>query len=151
MWRIYGLVFFHDSLHFLAPDGKRFDHKRIQACLAREGIALCSTIAKARRTKGNASDKFLQVIEAVALQEVLNHLPHCRHIATTGGLATQTLLGLVPAAAQVPKTNQHLPFSYAGRELTLTRLPSSSRAYPLALAKKGEAYRRFFRYAGVLE
>ena len=150
MWRIYGLVFFDDPGHFLAPRKRRFDSDRIRNCLAHNGIALCSTIAKAQRSKGNASDKFLHVVEAVALQEILDKLPHCRHIVTTGGLATQTLLGLHPSPPRLPRTNEHLPFSYGGRELTLTRLASSSRAYPLALAQKAEAYRRFFRYADIL-
>ena len=37
-----------------------------------------------------------------------------------------------------------------GEPLTLHRLPSSSRAYPLALEKKAEAYRRMFAQAGIV-
>ncbi|HDL4628508.1 TPA: DNA glycosylase, partial [Mannheimia haemolytica] len=36
------------------------------------------------------------------------------------------------------------------RELYLYRLPSTSRAYPLSLANKTEAYRQFFRTAGLI-
>jgi len=38
---------------------------------------------------------------------------------------------------------------FNGRELTLTRLPSTSRAYPLSLAKKAEAYKNFFKACGL--
>jgi len=38
---------------------------------------------------------------------------------------------------------------FNGRELTLTRLPSTSRAYPLSLAKKAESYKNFFKTCGL--
>ena len=40
------------------------------------------------------------------------------------------------------------PHAAGGRELLVTRLPSTSRAYPMKLEKKAEAYRQFFRAAG---
>ncbi|MBZ0416280.1 uracil-DNA glycosylase family protein, partial [Acinetobacter baumannii] len=39
---------------------------------------------------------------------------------------------------------------FADRDINLYRLPSSSRAYPLALEKKAEAYQKFFKEIGFL-
>jgi hypothetical protein len=36
-----------------------------------------------------------------------------------------------------------------GEQLILYRLPSSSRAYPLAFSKKVEAYKEMFTFVGV--
>ena len=47
------------------------------------------------------------------------------------------------------KQGETIPFVFNGRELTLTRLPSTSRAYPLSLAKKAEAYKNFFKACGL--
>ncbi len=104
---------------------------------------------KAIREHGNASDKFLKVIETVDLATVLAQMPECRHLCTTGGKATEVLLEIQGSGMKMPKTGETVPFPYAGRELTLTRLPSTSRAYPLSLAKKAAAYRAFFETAGL--
>ena len=141
MWRVYGLVFFNDAAHFQKPSEKAFDADKIKAFLTERGIASCPTVYKAIREHGNASDKFLKVVEPVDLQDVLSQMPACRHIATTGGKATEILLGIQGGT---------VPFPYAGRELTLTRLPSTSRAYPLSLQKKAAAYRAFFQTAGLV-
>ena len=50
----------------------------------------------------------------------------------------------------MPKVNSFvsIPETYneEGRQLVLYRLPSSSRAYPLAFDKKVEAYRQMFEF-----
>ncbi|MBH5328291.1 DNA glycosylase [Eikenella sp. S3360] len=150
MWRIYGLVFFHDAAHFQKPGEKAFDAEKIQAFLRELGIASCPTVLKAVREQGNAADKFLRVVETVDLAGVLARLPRCRHVCTTGGKATEVLLSLLPEPPKLPQTGETLPFSFAGRDLTLTRLPSTSRAYPLSLQKKAAAYRAFFEMAGLV-
>jgi hypothetical protein len=38
---------------------------------------------------------------------------------------------------------------FADREMTLYRMPSTSRAYPLAIEKKAEAYRQLFEEIGL--
>ena len=48
---------------------------------------------KAIREHGNASDKFLKVIETVDLAAVLAQMPECRHLCTTGGKATEVFVG----------------------------------------------------------
>ena len=150
MWRVYGLVFFNDAAHFQKPSEKAFDADKIKAFLTERGIASCPTVYKAIREHGNASDKFLKVVEPVDLQDVLSQMPACRHIATTGGKATEILLGIQGGGIKMPTTGETVPFPYAGRELTLTRLPSTSRAYPLSLQKKAAAYRAFFQTAGLV-
>ncbi len=149
MWRVYGLVFFHDKDYFRKGDEKAFDSDKIKAFLAERGIASCPTVLKAIREKRNASDAFLKVVEPVPLAEVLAQIPHCKHIATTGGKATEVLLSLLPKKVKLPKSGETIPYVFEGRELTLTRLPSTSRAYPLSLAKKVDAYRQFFVQSGL--
>ena len=150
MWRIYGLVFFNDAAYFQRPSEKAFDAEKIKAFLRTKGIASCPTVLKAVREHGNASDKFLQVVETVDLAAVLAQMPDCCYICTTGGKATEILLDIQGGGIKMPKTGETVPFPFAGRDLTLTRLPSTSRAYPLSLAKKAAAYRAFFEAAGLL-
>ena len=149
MWRIYGLVFFNDAAYFQRPSEKAFDAEKIKAFLRTKGIASCPTVLKAVREHGNASDKFLQVVETVDLAAVLAQMPDCRRICTTGGEAREILLDIQGGGIKMPKTGETVPFPYVGRDLTLTRLPSTSRAYPLSLAKKAAAYRAFFEAAGL--
>ncbi|WP_240637558.1 DNA glycosylase [Neisseria meningitidis] len=158
MWRVYGLVFFGDADYFKVPSHgeaahseKAFDAEKIKTFLHERGIASCPTVLKAVRQHGNASDKFLKVVETVDLAAVLAQMPECRHICTTGGKATEILLDIQGGGIKMPKTGETVPFPFAGRDLTLTRLPSTSRAYPLSLAKKAAAYRAFFEMAGLCE
>ncbi len=150
MWRIYGCVFFNDATYFQVDGAQRFDAERIRAFLHERGIALCPTVRRAIREQGNAADECLTVVEAVRLDEVLAQLPQCRWLATTGGKATEVLLALLPEPVKMPKTMQSMAFAYHGHDLQLWRLPSSSRAYPLSLAKKTEAYRTFFQQTGLV-
>lgn len=151
MWRIYGAIFFDDVDHFRVPNEKRFDPTRIEEFLWARGIALSSTIETAIRGQGNASDKHLQVVQAVDLADILAKLPACHVLFTTGGKAAEALLGLLPEKINAPKTNESMPFPYlVDRPLELFRLPSTSRAYPLSLEKKIDAYRQFFQKVGIL-
>ena len=136
MWRVYGLIFFNDKDHFRKDGEKSFDAEKIKAFLSAKGIASCPSVVRAVRKKGNASDKFLKVIETVNLEELLSQIPCCRHIITTGGKATEILLSLIKDAPPVPKTGETVTFYCSGREISLTRLPSTSRAYPLSLEKR---------------
>lgn len=152
MWRIMGAIFYDDVDYFRVGDEKRFDPVRIEAFLREKGIALCSSAKTAIRLKGNASDKDLKIVDPIDMDELLNELPKLKWLFTTGGLAAETLLGLLPEKTKAPKTNEWVAYPYsAERELFLYRLPSTSRAYPLSLAKKIEAYRQFFILAGLIK
>ena len=152
MWRVYGLVFFGSAAHFERPGEKAFDAERIKAFLRERGIASCPGVRRAIRTHGNASDAYLSVVETVELPEILEKIPHCRHICTTGGKATEILCALVETdvRAKDVQIGTAFPARCAGRDLSITRLPSTSRAYPMKLAAKAAAYRAFFVQAGCL-
>ena len=150
MWRVYGLVFFDDATHFQAASGKAFDADKIKAFLQTHGIASCPTVFRAIRTHGNASDDFLQIVEAVNLPAILAKLPQVKYIGTTGGKATEILLGKLPNKTPLPKTGESIDYLCSERTLTLTRLPSTSRAYPLSLAKKAAMYRDFCTRVGLI-
>lgn len=145
MWRVFGLVFFADKDYFVDTSAKTFREQAIRDFLAEKGIAIYDTAYQVHRLQGNAADKFLQVVQPIDLENILAKIPNCHDILTTGDLATQTLLSLLPEHTTAPKINQSSPTVFAGRELRLHRLPSTSRAYPLALAKKAEAYANVFR------
>lgn len=152
MWRIMGSVFYNNPDYFRVGDEKRFDPMRIEGFLREKGIALCSSAKTAIRLKGNAADKDLKIVDPIDMDELLSELPNLKWLFTTGGLATETLLERLPAKVKAPKTNEWIEFPYSTeRELFLYRLPSTSRAYPLSLAKKTEAYRQFFIKAGLIK
>ncbi len=149
MWRIVGFIFFGDKEHFLLPDRKAFDRERIIAFLNGKGIALYDTATAVRRLQDNASDKFLEVVEPTDIRLLLKQLPLCRAIVTTGQKATDILREQIEVAE--PSVGTSSPFEWEDREMRLYRMPSSSRAYPLALEKKAAVYRVMFDELGMLE
>lgn len=148
-WRIMGIVFFGDADRFRLADG-RFDEEAIRRFLDEKGIALNDTGAAVRRLKDNASDKFLEIVEPVDLGALLAKMPDCRYIATTGEKAAGVMAALT--GSDVPKIGEWVTAEWSadGRMLEITRMPSTSRAYPLAVEKKAEAYRNFFHAAGLV-
>ena len=151
MWRIFGLVFFADKDYFVAAGGKAFKEGLIRDFLHEKGIAISDTAYQVVRLQGNASDKFLQIVTPLDLAALLAPMPHCDVVMTTGELATDTLLSLMPSETTTPAIGAYSEAEFAARRLRLYRLPSSSRAYPLPLAEKAAAYARFFREIGLLE
>jgi len=143
-WRIEGEVFFGDRNHFVDVKAKRFRLDEIVAFCREKGIAFFDTSTAIRRLQDNASDKFLEVVEPTNIPDLIRCLPHLRAIVTTGEKATDTICTSLHIP-QIPKVNAFVPIPDAlDREIVLYRLPSSSRAYPLAFEKKVEAYRRMF-------
>ena len=90
-WRICGLVFFGEKGYFEVAGEKRFDKERIMAFCREKGFALFDTATEIRRLADNASDKFLEVVTPTDLPALLEKLPQCRAIVTTGQKATDTL------------------------------------------------------------
>ncbi|MBQ7786725.1 MAG: uracil-DNA glycosylase family protein [Alistipes sp.] len=148
MWRIWGLIFFGDKQHFEITAEKRFDGERIATFCAERGVALYDTACEVRRLAGNASDKFLEVVTPTDLHSLLRRLPHCRAIATTGEKATDTFIEQFGCAK--PRVGEYTGIEFEGRTLRLYRMPSSSRAYPLKLERKAEAYERMLREIGMI-
>lgn len=150
MWRIFGLVFFQNKNYFLSNDLKGFNEPLIRAFLNQRGIAINDTAYQIKRLQNNAADKFLEVVTPVDLAALLIQIPDCRHIMTTGDKATTTLLQLLPAGTPVPTIGHPSETILNGRQLTLSRLPSSSRAYPLSLERKAQVYQDYFTNIGLL-
>ena len=146
-WRIEGEVFFGNRQHFVLDNQRAFDIRKIVAFCEQQGIAFFDTATAVRRLKDNASDEHLEVVEPTDIRRLLGQLPHVEVVVTTGQKATDTLcqyFGLdevpkVGCSVVIPET-----FNHDGQQVKLYRLPSSSRAYPLAFDKKVAAYRRMF-------
>lgn len=151
MWRIIGRIFFDDKDYFTVKDsagkpGRRFDKDRIVDFCRRHGLALYDTALEVRRLNGNASDKFLDIVTPVDIKAMLERIPECNTIISTGEKAGEIIGGTF--GCEVPKPGKYTGITYSTvkdgaeteRSLTFYRLPSSSRAYPLALDKKAEAY-----------
>ena len=143
MWRIVGLLFFNNKDYFLNETRKAFCRERIISFLNDKGIALFDTASAIRRLQDNASDKFLEVVQPTDISRLLGQLPECKAIVTTGQKATDTLRAQFEV--EEPKVGDFSEFVFDGRPMRLYRMPSSSRAYPLALDKKAAAYRTMYQ------
>ena len=148
MWRIFGILFLDDKDYFLNETRKAFCRERIIDFLNEKGIALFDTASSIRRLQDNASDKFLEVVEATDVTALLRQLPECKAIVTTGQKATDTLRQQFNV--EEPKVGDYSEFIFEGRAMRLYRMPSSSRAYPLALDKKATAYRIMYQDLQIL-
>lgn len=149
MWRIFGFLFFNDKDHFLLPGKKAFNKDYLVEFLKEKGIALYDTATAIRRLQDNASDKFLEVIEPTDIRLLLKQLPQCQAIVTTGQKATDIIRSQIKV--NEPSVGQSCPFEFEDRILQLYRMPSSSRAYPLALEKKAAVYRLMLNELGLLK
>ena len=149
MWRVVGLLFFGDKEHFVQEGKKAFCRGRLEAFLHEKGIALFDTASAVRRLQDNASDKFLEVVRSTDVGVLLRRLPQCQAIVTTGEKATETLCAQFFLAR--PKVCDFVEFLFEGRPMRLYRMPSTSRAYPLALEKKAAAYRVMYQDLGLLQ
>ena len=146
-WRIEGEVFFGDRHHLVDEKAKRFNIDEIVAFCQEKGIAFFDTSTAIRRLQDNASDKFLEVVEPTDIPALVARLPHLKVVVTTGEKATDTICTSLQIST-MPKVNTFVPipgmYNQDGQQTILYRLPSSSRAYPLAFDKKVEAYKRMF-------
>lgn len=170
-WRIEGQVFFNDKNHFVDEVNKTFRLPDIVTFLQDKGIGFYDTATAVRRLNDNASDKFLEIVEPTDISRLTESLKSLRAIITTGEKATETICRYY-GLEKIPKVGEWVRIEltikkspradYRSKEgeldrvepmpgierpaggLELYRLPSSSRAYPLALEKKAEVYRKMF-------
>ena len=147
MWRIFGHIFFQNKEHFLYPDKKAFNKELIIDFLNNKGIALYDTATSVRRLQDNASDKFLEVVEPTDICLLLKQLPQCQAIVTTGQKATDTIREQIEV--DEPAIGKSSTFFIEDKSYQLYRMPSSSRAYPLALEKKSSVYQLMFSELGM--
>lgn len=164
-WRIMGLIHFGDKAYFektpSAQDGrienpKSFDKERIVQFCREKGIALFDTARKVCRLKDNADDNFLEIVEGTDVLSLLEQLPECRTIVTTGGKASEELQSYFESHGlnvKIPKVGEsveievsHPHGAFGNTSIRWWRMPSSSRAYPIKLEKKADLYSRLFRH-----
>ena len=152
-WRIEGLAFYGDAQYFVDAERKTFRLSAIVEHLKKHGIGFFDTALAVRRLADNASDKFLEVVVPTDIRAMVARLPQLKAIVTTGEKATETIamaLGMTDERGKtmLPKVGSALPSPIEG--IDLYRLPSSSRAYPMTLTKKAEAYKRMFERYGLV-
>ncbi len=144
-WKIMGLIFYGDSDRFRDLKTGGFLREDIESFLREKGIALHDTGREVRRLRDNASDKFLEIVTPVPLYELLEKIPHCHAIATTGEKAAGVIAELT--GSPIPRMGERVDCPDG---LSIWRMPSTSRAYPLSPAKKAEYYATLFRAVGIL-
>lgn len=148
MWRIMGIIFYGNRNWFWDEDAKRFNQALIERFLNEKGIAVWDTAMEVRRLKDNASDKFLEVIRVIDLESILREMPTIKAVVTAGEKATSIVAHI--AGCEAPATGDCVECRVGDRSFTLYRMPSSSRAYPLALEKKAQIYREMFERTGIV-
>lgn len=152
MWRIMGVIFFDDKDHFVASGKeKRFDRDRCAGFAWEKGIAMFDTATEVRRLKDNASDKFLEIVVPTDIKALLEKLPECQAVVTTGQKATDVMTEMF--GCDEPPVGGYTEFTWdekCTRSVRFWRMPSSSRAYPLPLEKKAEHYRRMYEKENML-
>ena len=147
MWRIFGICFYGDKQHFVLEQEKRFNLDSIIPFLEEKGIAMYDTATRIRRTKDNASDKDLEIVEETDLDSMLRQLSECKAVITAGQLATDVFCNHYDIEG--PKVGEYTEFHLDNRVLRLYRMPSSSRAYPMRTERKAEYYNIVFKYLGL--
>lgn len=147
-WKMTGLIFFGDEKHFILKKEKGFDLAKIKEFLTQKGIAMYDAATAVHRGKQDASDLHLKIIEATDVKSLLQRIPHCHTIAVTGEKSAVTVLS--PYNIATPTIGNSVAVPQLGDDVRLYRMPSTSRAYPLALEKKAEFYRKLFIAAGII-
>ena len=146
-WRIQGLLHFNDKSHFEVKGDKRFDKERIVSFCEKNGMAFFDTARKVCRLKDNASDNFLEILEPTDVFALLEQMPSCSVVVTTGGKASEEICGYFSSQGvkvDIPKVGESVSTNSKRCNGTWWRMPSSSRAYPMKLEKKAEYYKRLF-------
>ncbi len=124
MWRIMGSVFYDNRNHFVLEGRRGFDYEKVVAFCRDKKLAFYDSAFMVKRLRGNASDQHLKIIEPSDLHGILQKMPSCKAVICTGGKSYDQ-------ACEVLGTI----------DVPILRLPSTSRAYPMAFDKKVEAYR----------
>ena len=145
MWRIFGLIFFGDKLHFVDETNKTYRLNELKQFLKEKGVALFDTALRIRRTTGTASDKDLEIVQPADLDGMLRSLPECKAVLAAGQLATKVFTEHYNIDARNLKMGEYRTFDFEGRSLKLYRQPSSSRAYPMKVEKKAVYYEQMFK------
>ena len=148
MWRIMGFLFHEDKHYFEVKEHKVFDRECITEFCSSKGLALYDTATEVRRLKDNASDKFLEIVTPTDIEALIAQLPNATAIVTTGQKATDIIVEKFCCIE--PPIGSKTDIKIGNRTIHFWRMPSSSRAYPLALDKKAAHYATMLREEGLL-
>lgn len=147
-WRIQGLLHCGDAGCLLAEGRKGFDCARVKALCMEKGLAFFDTASRVCRLKGNASDEFLVILRPADIRGMLDAMPLCRTIVTTGGKSSEEFMEILGREGlqnvTPPQVGGFTDISVYGRDIRWWRMPSSSRAYPMKLEEKAACYRKLF-------
>lgn len=152
MWRVFGLIFYGEPDRFYDRTAKTVDKAGIQDMLRSFRVGIGETATEVIRTKDNASDKFLEIVQPVNLPQLLQQAPDCTAIVTTGEKAASIIAALT--STEVPAMGQYVDCTIncadgTPRRFRHWRMPSTSRAYPMKLEKKAEYYAAMFHAEGI--
>ena len=143
-WRVMGLLFLGNPLALYDARNKTYDLPRIKQLMTEHRIALHDSCAAVRRLKGNASDKFLEVVRPVDLKALVERMPGLVNIATTGEKAATVIASIT--GTEPPKMGEFVEMPANTlcdhQPIKIWRMPSTSRAYPMKVEAKAEYYKR---------
>jgi len=142
-WRICGICFHDDKLYYVDEARRTYRRNLIEQMLTERRIGLYDTATVVRRLKNTASDKDLEVVTPTDVAALLRQAPQCQAVCTTGQKATDVLCQQLAIDHQ-PRVGDSVSFTFEGRPMRLWRMPSSSRAYPMAVERKADFYRPMF-------
>lgn len=142
MWRIFGICLHNDKGWFVNEEKRTFHREMIERMLKDLGIGIYDTAIVVRRTRNTASDKDLEVIKNTDFDGLLRMAPLCKYLVTTGEKATNIITSHF--SIEKPKLGNHVDFIFEGRNISLYRMPSSSRAYPMKIEDKAAFYKKLF-------
>ncbi|MBQ4376896.1 MAG: uracil-DNA glycosylase family protein [Bacteroidales bacterium] len=149
MWEVMGQVFFADAQRLVDAKHKTFRKEDIIAMLNEKGIAIFDTATAVRRLQGNASDKFLEVVEKTDIRALLSQIPLCHDIVCTGQKSFSVLTE--DFGVPMPAMGEYNTFTIADCDIRLWRMPSSSRAFPMRLSEKANYYCAMMLQIGLLD
>lgn len=139
-WRIMGILFFEDRNHFVSVAGeKRFDEASIRSFAAEQGIAFFDTARRIRRLKAMPCLRCPPRSNRVDKHCCPSQPHHLRVIASSPQVVWP---GKCFAKHFMPSVSRPSVLLCSAllrhtlrRDIEFWRMPSSSRAYPLALDK----------------
>ena len=147
-WRIMGMVFFNRFDYFINNESNQFDKAKIIKHLTKIGIALGDTGYEVKRLKDNAADKYLEIVTPINLNNILELIPSCTTIASTGQKAAEIISAITQSP--IPQIGESTLIKFCNRNLRIYRMPSTSRAYPLAIDKKTAYYKTMLNEINLL-
>lgn len=148
-WKVMGLIYEGSTGAFYDVDTRSFRLDAIKDMLCRRHIAMGDTAVEVCRLRGNASDKFLEIVRPIDIESVVDSIPALVAVATTGEKAASVVAHLT--GTPVPAVGTYVMWrTKSGREIRHYRMPSTSRAYPLPVERKAEHYRSMLQQIGLL-